>query len=310
MLPTRKIKYRDPKNISSTMPMNKTLKNNYSIMQYGGSETIPEKVEENQSDYQAPGILGGLAKYSESTLIQAITIAKDMILKRLNVQPAPGQTSAEVFQTVNEILDDPKTRLSFLDFAKSVADKGLTFIQVAKPVANRSINAVVEIFDEIAAKGGKSIVKISKDVATEIPVLGSIMGFIFMCDDIVKFVQSGISAFFQTGTKANEVVVNTRKDYEGATDINLARPEIRASFQETEKSVDNEKKKIIDELQEKITKLEEQIEKGKQAAPAVAPVVAPAVALQGGKNKNIRKFSKKTNRKSIKKSNKYRKIYK
>jgi len=277
MLPNRKIK-----------EINLQRGNKKTIIQYGGAEgevPVAQEVSEEKEvkaeavaaveaiplkeeapDYKAPGILASLSKYSASVLLQAIAIAKSAILKQLNVETKPGQSSAELFEEVNQILEDPKTRISFLNFAKNIADKGLSFIQVARPVANKSIEAVVEIFDEIAAKGGKSVVKIGKDVATEIPVLGAVMGFIFMCDDIVKFIQSGIAAIFQTGTKANEIVVNTRSKMEGAQDLTKASPDIQESAKDVEKAEKQGIDQVISSMQERIDKLQEEVEKGKSSS--------------------------------------------
>lgn len=270
MLPNRKLKE------------NKLQRpNNKMLMQYGGAEVTPVKettldetpinktdidetdvksvYQEDAPDYKAPGILAGLSKYSASVILQAIEISKNAILKQLKIENKPGQSSIELYDEVNKILEDPETRLAFLNFAKNIADKGLSFIQVARPVANKSIEAVIEIFDEFGSKGGKSIVKIGKDVATEIPVVGSVMGFIFMCDDIVKFFQSGVAAIFQTGTKTNEVIVNTRSKMEGANDLMKASPDIAEAAEDVEKSSQQGKEAIIYDLQKRIKELEKKI---------------------------------------------------
>ena len=281
MLPNRKIKE------NKLQRPNKKM-----FMQYGGAATdatasatseeeevpVAEAVAEavavpvavatavESADYKAPGILASLSKYSADILLQAIGIVQSAILNQLKIEPKEGQSSVELYGEVNKILEDPETRLAFLNFAKNVADKGLSFIQVARPVANKSIEAVIEIFDEIASKGGKSIVKIGKDVSAEIPILGSILGFIFLCDDIVKFFQSGIAAFFQTGTKANEVVVNTREKMKGASNLKNASPDIAAAAADVEKGLEQGKEGIISDLQKRITELEKEIGDGSSSS--------------------------------------------
>jgi hypothetical protein len=206
--------------------------------------------------YKAPGILASLSKYSESAISTALTTAKDMVLKELKIKPKEGESSAELFAQINKVLEDPKTKADFLDFAKNIADKGLTMIQVGKPLAQQSVDAVVEIFNEIAEKGGKSVVKIGKDVAAEIPGLGSILGFFFLCDDFVKLMQSGLAAFFQIGIKAYELKVNTDVSMKGAVNMDLARPEIKQSALEVSNTTIAELNKLVAELTKKVDKLE------------------------------------------------------
>jgi len=274
MLPTRKIKEIKPKSSIRT-----TRKKKY--IQYGGAEVgeqndVPMEAETEADlqpeqnfyqeipDYKAPGILKGLSKYSQDVISVAVNLAKNAILGRLNIQPKPGETSLELYKEVNAVLQDPKTRLEFLEFVKNMADRGLTFIQVTRPLASKSVDAFVEIFEEILEESGKSMVEITKGIAGTIPGVGNVLEFIFLFDEIVKFFQSGMAAFFQTGTNTYEVIATARQKMERAKDLNNASPDIKQAAEEIEKVVDDEKIKIIQEQEQKLQQQEQNLEQQEQ----------------------------------------------
>jgi hypothetical protein len=240
----------------------------------GASGQVAEPVKEES--YKAPGVIASLASLSEYYITQAIDIAKNAIMSQLKIK-GEGQTSGDLYKEITDILEDPKTQEQFLELSKSVAKKGLTFIQVTRPMVEKTVDAVLEILDEIGAKGGKSMVKISKDVVSEVPILGQIIGAIFLFDDIVKFWQSLFAAMFQTGTKGNELIVEGRRVASKAGDIDeYGDPDIKAASEEVSKATDTEKTKAIvaaaedlkeneedlEALERQIKELEEQISKG------------------------------------------------
>jgi len=280
MLPTRKIKEIKPKSSIRT-----TRKKKY--IQYGGAEVgeqndlpmeaeavsdlQPEPEPEPEQNfyqeipyYKAPGILKGLSKYSQDVISVAVNLAKNAILGQLKIQPKPGETSLELYKEVNAVLQDPKTRLEFLEFVKNMADRGLTFIQITRPLASKSVDVFVEIFEEILEESGKSIVEITKGIAGTIPVVGNVLEFIFLFDEIVKFFQSGMAAFFQTGTNTYEVIATARQKMDRASDLNNASPDIKQAAEEIEKVVDDEKIKIIQEQEQKLQQQEQNLQQEEQ----------------------------------------------
>ena len=238
--------------VDETTPKGAHITSNYEAASY------------QEPDYEAPGLLQGLAQYSESVISSAVNYAKNVILEQLKIQQKPGETSLDLYREVNAVLQDPQVRMEFLEFAKNIADRGLTFIEVSRPLARKSADAFVEIFKEIAEKMGRSVVKIGKDVIVEIPVAGDVLGLIFLFDDIIKFVQSGLAAFFKAGTKTNEVIASTRLKLEQAQDLNNASPDIRQAANEVQNTVDVEKMKIMQQQAQQQPQVQPQVQQQEQ----------------------------------------------
>jgi len=319
MLPTRKIKEIKPKSSIRT-----TRKKKY--IQYGGAEVgeqndLPmeaEAVSDLQPEpeqnfyqeipyYKAPGILKGLSKYSQDVISVAVNFAKNAILGQLKIQPKPGETSLELYKEVNAVLQDPKTRLEFLEFVKNMADRGLTFIQITRPLASKSVDVFVEIFEEILEESGKSIVEITKGIAGTIPVVGNVLEFIFLFDEIVKFFQSGMAAFFQTGTNTYEVIATARQKMDRASDLNNASPDIKQAAEEIEKVVDDEKIKIIQEQEQKLQQQEQNLQQEEQKLQQQSSQNGSNINQTGGGKKRLLKILSllKKTKKNYKKNKKH-----
>jgi len=318
MLPTRKIREIKPKSSIRT-----TRKKKY--IQYGGAEVgeqndIPMEVEAEAEadlqpeqnfyqeipDYKAPGILKGLSKYSQDVISIAVNFAKNVILGQLKIQPKSGETSLELYKEVNAVLQDPKTRIEFLEFVKNMADRGLTFIQITRPLVSKSIDAFVEIFEEILEESGKSMVEITKGVAGTVPVLGNVLEFIFLFDEIVKFFQSGMAAFFQTGTTTYEVIATARQKMGRESDLNNASPDIKQAAEEIEKVIDDEKNKIIQEQEKNLEQQEQNLEQQEQNLEQQSSQNRSNINQTGGGKKRLLKIlsllkkTKKNNKKNKK----------
>jgi hypothetical protein len=201
MLPTRKIReIKETRNNKISRKKKDNTKD--SIVQRGGS------VENNNQDYKAPGFLRFFTQYSISALQYVVNFIKNLILSKLNITSKPGESSLELYKEVNAVLQNPEVKREFLEFLKNIVDKGLLFAEVVRPLMAKYIDLFVEIMTKMFEETGQGVVEASKDVISMMPVAGNVMTFVFLFDDIVKYFQSTLQSFMETGTGLNEIFVN------------------------------------------------------------------------------------------------------
>ena len=201
MLPTRKIReIKETRNNKISRKKKDNTKD--SIVQRGGS------VENDNQDYKAPGFLRFFTQYSISALQYVVNFIKNLILTKLNITSKPGESSLELYKEVNAVLQNPEVKREFLEFLKNIVDKGLLFAEVVRPLMAKYIDLFVEIMTKMFEETGQGVVEASKDIISMMPVAGNVMTFVFLFDDIVKYFQSTLQSFMETGTGLNEIFVN------------------------------------------------------------------------------------------------------
>ena len=159
-----------------------------------------------------PGIIGPLFNLASNATNSAANFAIQAIANFLNINIANKDTKT-IFTELNAILQDPETRKQFLEFAQNIALNADLIIESAKPVTKSIIRQFVQIFSEIAEKGGQSLIKVGKEVALSIPVIGTVIGMVFLFDDVVKMVQSSIAAGMSLLTLTNGSAIQIKENY-------------------------------------------------------------------------------------------------
>ena len=246
MLPTRKIReIKETRNNKISRKKKDNTKD--SIVQRGGS------VENDNQDYKAPGFLIFFTQYSISALQYVVNFIKNLILLKLNISSKPGESSLELYKEVNAVLQNPEVKREFLEFLKNIVDKGLLFAEVVRPLMAKYIDLFVEIMTKMFEETGQGVVEASKDVISMMPVAGNVMTFVFLFDDIVKYFQSTLQSFLETGTGLNEIFVNAVRQLK---DRDLIK-------------VQQDTKNIVTSIQQR---------PAAPAAPAAAPVAAAPAA--------------------------------
>jgi len=272
MLPTRKIREIRNNKISRKKKINKEE----SILQRGGG------VVDETKDYKAPGFLKFFTQYSISALQYVVNFIKNLILSKLNIASKPGESSLELYKEVNAVLQNPEVKREFLEFLKNIVDKGLLFAEVVRPLMAKYIDLFVEILTQIFEETGEGVVEATKDVISMMPVAGNVMTFVFLFDDIVKYFQSTLQSFLETGTGLNEIFVNAVRQLK---DRDLLK-------------VQQDTKNIVNSIQQRTSPVAAApvaavaavapVAPVAAVAPAVAPAPAPIVQIGGGKKRLLK----------------------
>lgn len=160
-----------------------------------------------------PGIIGPLFNLASNAANSAANFAIQAIANFLKIDIA-NKDARTIFTELNTILQDPETRKKFLEFAQNIALNADLIIESAKPVTKSIIRQFVQIFSEIAEKGGQSLIKVGKEVALSIPVIGTLIGMVFLFDDIVKMIQSSIAAGMSLLTLTNGSAIQIKENYD------------------------------------------------------------------------------------------------
>ena len=160
-----------------------------------------------------PGIIGPLFNLASNAANSAANFAIQAIANFLKIDIA-NKDARTIFTELNTILQDPETRKQFLEFAQNIALNADLIIESAKPVTKSIVRQFVQIFSEIAEKGGQSLIKVGKEFALSIPVIGTVIGMVFLFDDVVKMIQSSIAAGMSLLTLTNGSAIQIKENYD------------------------------------------------------------------------------------------------
>jgi len=162
------------------------------------------------------GMASEIFKSGAGLVFDKATKMFNLDMSQLNQQFSPSNVK-ELLQDnlnkLNAVLNNPETKQQIIEFIKVLGEQGNVLIEALTPSIKKALTKLTEIMNDAGPKLARSMINFLISLIESVPGLGTAVGWTIAVDNLVRAVQSTISAVLEGYTVNVDSITETIRRY-------------------------------------------------------------------------------------------------